>query len=165
MEGWAHVNTCACVCADCMWVCAHVHRVYRQLGQFLSLCLINGLPLAPLCRELQSVCSCSFALAALCMHEHYIPLTHRHTHISQQVHRNFNNKRTNSNKNPFSNGTACSQLNKSIKIRMKTGCVYLKCLHCLSVFYDCRKFDQHHPKNNIVPLQDKFLTNLNLMEF
>lgn len=57
----------------CMWVCVllqtvrgcalwvfHLYRLYHQLGQFLSLCLINGLPEAPLCRELRSVCSCSF---------------------------------------------------------------------------------------------------------
>ena len=52
--GWMYVN--AFVRADCMWVCG----LHHQLGQFLSLCLINGLPLAPLCRELRSVCSCSF---------------------------------------------------------------------------------------------------------
>lgn len=50
------ISVCVCVRADCMWVCG----LYHQLGQFLSLCLINGLPLAPLCRELGSVCSCSF---------------------------------------------------------------------------------------------------------
>lgn len=48
-----------CVCANCTWVSISCVKFYHQLGQFLCLCLINGLPLAPLRTELQPVCSCS----------------------------------------------------------------------------------------------------------
>lgn len=63
--GWLsvqYVNTCVYVQIVSGFALGvfHVYKLYRQLGQFLSLCLMNGLPLAPLCRELRSVCSCSF---------------------------------------------------------------------------------------------------------
>jgi len=39
----------------------HEYMLYRQLRQFLSLCLINGLPLAPLCGERRSAHAASAA--------------------------------------------------------------------------------------------------------
>lgn len=43
----------------------HEYMLYHQLGQFQSLCLINGLPLAPLWRERRSAPS---AFSARCVH-------------------------------------------------------------------------------------------------
>lgn len=73
LEGWIWKCAIMCVllrtvCRRALWV-FHLYRLYHQLGQFLSLCLINGLPQAPLCRELRSVCSCSFAPATVCTHK------------------------------------------------------------------------------------------------
>lgn len=60
---------------------------YHQLGQLLFLCLINGLPLAELCTELQPVCSCRFCTGCTVNTQTtlWVPLTRTHTTTGAQV--------------------------------------------------------------------------------
>lgn len=75
----------------CVWVQTqsfHVLKLYHQLGQFQTLCLINGLPLAPLSGVPRSVCSCSFcSVCCVCTQTLHASDVHiysnrcAHTHI------------------------------------------------------------------------------------
>ena len=101
---WLYVGVRSCV--------FHAYRFYHQLGQFLSLCLINGLPLAPLCRELQSVSSCSFFHSLHCVHTKNVFLWHAHTPTGAQMPVWEDRTRTNNNRIASLSQACCSEQKK-----------------------------------------------------